>query len=139
VKPASIKENRRDPRFTRNQNGKRRVVVVIRERGGNSVPAVFNAENQAASFLRSGIAKGTVVRADEAASRENLHERFEIKRINHQEAYSFDGACTNLAEECLSCLRRAEIGIHHYIAGSYLLRILAGVVMTRGQLPRLRR
>ena len=37
--------------------------------------------------------------ADEAASWDNLHERFEIKRINHQEAYSLDGACTNMAEE----------------------------------------
>jgi hypothetical protein len=34
------------------------------------------------------IAKGTVVHADEAASWDNLHERFEVKRINQQEAYS---------------------------------------------------
>jgi len=95
---------------------------VIRERGGNSVPAVFNTESQAASFIRARIAKGTVVRADEAASWDNLHERFEIKRINHQEAYSLDGACTNMAEEYFSGLRRSEIGIHHHIAGAYLLR-----------------
>jgi|ERR1700738_3359400 len=44
VKPANQKEYRRDRRFARNQNGKRKVVVVIRERGGNSVPAVFNTE-----------------------------------------------------------------------------------------------
>jgi len=93
---------------------------VIRERGGNSVPAVFNTESQAASFIRARIAKGTVVRADDAASWDNLHERFEIKRINHQEAYSLDGACTNMAEEYFSRLRRAEIGIH--IAGADLLR-----------------
>jgi hypothetical protein len=51
-----------------------------------------------------------------------LHDRFEMKRINHQEAYSLDGACTNQAEEYFSRLRRAEIGIHHLIAGAYLLR-----------------
>jgi hypothetical protein len=45
-----------------------------------------------------------------------------MKRINHQEAYSFDGACTNQTEEYFSRLRRAEIGIHHHIAGAYLLR-----------------
>ena len=45
-----------------------------------------------------------------------------LKRINHQEAYSQDGACTNWAEEYFSRLRRAEIGIHHHIAGAYLLR-----------------
>jgi len=45
-----------------------------------------------------------------------------MKRINHQEAYSLDGACTNQAEEYFSRLRRGEIGIHHHIAGAYLLR-----------------
>jgi hypothetical protein len=85
---------------------------------------VFNTESLAPAFVRARIAKGTVVRAGEAASRvtyqDNLHERFEVKRINHQEAYSLDGACTNMAEEYFSRLRRAEIGIHHHIAGSYL-------------------
>src|SRR5438270_2895648 len=36
VRPANIREKRRDRRLARNQNGKRRVVVVVRERGGNS-------------------------------------------------------------------------------------------------------
>jgi hypothetical protein len=40
-----------------------------------------------------------------------------MKRIDHSQAYSFDGACTNQAEEYFSRLRRAEIGIHHHIAG----------------------
>jgi len=86
------------------------------------IPFPQFSTRQAASFIRARIAKGTVVHADEAASWENLHERFEVKRINHQEAYSLDGACTNMAEEYFSRLRRAEIGIHHHIAGSYLLR-----------------
>jgi hypothetical protein len=83
---------------------------------------VFHSESQASAFIRARIAKGTVVHADEAASWDNLHERFEVKRINHQEAYSLDGASTNWAEEYFSRLRRAEIGIHHHIAGAYLLR-----------------
>jgi transposase-like protein len=122
VKPANLKEDRKDRRLARNQNGKRKVVVVIRERGGNSVPAVFNSESQASAFIRARVAKGTTLHADEAGSWDNLHERFEVKRINHQEAYSLDGACTNQAEEYFSRLRRAEIGIHHHIAGAYLLR-----------------
>jgi hypothetical protein len=104
-----------------NQNGKREVVVLIRERDGNSIPAVFNSESQAASFIRARIAEGTVVYADDTASWDNLHERFEVKTINHQEAYSIDGACTGMAEEYFSRLGRAEIGIHHHIAGSYPL------------------
>jgi ISXO2-like transposase domain len=62
------------------------------------------------------------VNADEGASWNDLHSRFEMKRINHDEAYSADGACTNMAEEFFSRMRRAEIGHHHHIAGTYLLR-----------------
>jgi transposase-like protein len=122
VKPANMKADRLDRRYTRNQSGKRKVVVIVRERGGNSVPAVFSSESRAASFIKARIAKGTVVHADEAGSWDGLHERFEMKRINHQEAYSLDGACTNQAEEYFSRLRRSEIGHHHHIAGAYLLR-----------------
>ena len=121
MKPANQKEYRRDRRLARNQNGQRKVVVIVRERGGNPVPAVFNSESQAASFIRARIAKGTVAHADEVASWDDLHERFEVKRINHQEAYSLDGACTDMAEEYFSHLRRAGIGIHHHIAGSHFL------------------
>ena len=116
------RENRRDRRLVRNQNGKRKVVVVIRERGGNSVPAVFKSEAKAMAFIRAHVAKGTIMNADEAGSWEELHERYEVRRINHEEAYSLDGACTNWAEEFFSRMRRAEIGHHHHIAGAYLLR-----------------
>ncbi len=68
VKPANFRENRRDRRLAENQNGKRKVVVIVRERGGNSVPAVFRTESHALAFIRSRVAKGTVVNADEAAS-----------------------------------------------------------------------
>lgn len=122
VKPANHFENRRDRRLARNQSGKRKAVVVVRERGGNSLPAVFRTEGQALSFIRARIAKGTTVNADEAGSWDALHDRFEMKRINHEEAYSIDGACTNWAEEFFSRMRRAEIGHHHHIAGAYLLR-----------------
>jgi transposase-like protein len=122
VKPRNLAENRVDRRLAQNQTGKRKVVVIVRERNGNSVPAVFRSENQAQSWIKARIAKGTIVNADEATSWDNLHGAFEMRRINHQEAYSFDGACTNWAEEYFSRLRRAEAGHHHHIAGAYLLR-----------------
>ena len=99
-----------DRRFAENQTGKRKVVVIIRERNGNSLPAVFGTEGAASASSSRRIAKGTIVNADEAASWDGLHARFEMKRINHQEAYSIDGACTNWAEEYFSRLRRGEIG-----------------------------
>jgi hypothetical protein len=122
VKPANHRENRRDRRLAKNQNGKRRVVVIVRERGGNGVPAVFRSEAEATAFITRRVRKGTVVNADEAASWNDLHSRFEMKRVNHEQAYSYDGACTNWAEEFFSRMRRAEIGHHHHIAGNYLLR-----------------
>lgn len=122
IKPANHRENRRDRRRLRNQNGKRKVVVIVRERNGNGVPAVFKSEAQATAFIRARVAKGTTINADEAASWDALHQRFEVRRINHEEAYSVDGACTNWAEEFFSRMRRAEIGHHHHIAGPYLLR-----------------
>jgi hypothetical protein len=122
VRPHNRKNERIDRRLGDNQSGKRRCVVIVRERGGHSVPAVFRSEDQALSFIRSRIAKGTVVNADDAPAWNALHARFEMKRIDHQEAYSLDGACTNMAEGYFSRLRRAEIGHHHHVAGSYLLR-----------------
>jgi hypothetical protein len=114
----NVKAHRRDRCLVRNQNGARRVVVIARERGGNSVPAVFQFGKPAASFIR---VRGMVLDADEAKSWDNPDERFEIKGTNHQEAYSLDGACTDMAEEYLSRLRRAEIGICYHIAGAHLL------------------
>ncbi len=122
IKPANYRENRRDRRFVRNQNGKRKVVVVVRERDGSSLPAVFHSEGHALDFIRRRVLKGTTINADEAGSWDKLNERFEVRRINHEEAYSDDGACTNWAEEFFSRMRRAEIGHHHHIAGAYLLR-----------------
>jgi transposase-like protein len=122
VKPANLAAGRKDRRFALNQNGKRKAVVVVRERNGNTLPAVFRTEGQALKFIQARIAKGTVVHADESGNWNALHAHYEMKRINHQEAYSLNGACTNWAEEFFSRLRRAEIGHHHHIAGVYLLR-----------------
>lgn len=122
VKPANMRENRRDRRLAVNQTGKRQCVIIVRARDGRSVPAVFRSEGHALDFIRARIAKGSIAHADEASSWDALHKNFEMRRINHEEAYSFDDACTNDAESYFSRLRRAEIGHHHHVAGVYLLR-----------------
>src|ERR1700720_1322760 len=73
VKPANHRENRVDRRLAFNQSGKRRAVVIIRERDGKSLPAVFRTEGAALSWIKSRIAKGTVVNAAEGASWNDLH------------------------------------------------------------------
>ena len=49
---------RRDRRLAKNQNGKRKVVVVIRERDGKTLPGVFRTERAAAAFIRRRVAIG---------------------------------------------------------------------------------
>lgn len=127
VKPANRRENRRDRRLAVNRSGKRQVVVVIRERGpkGKTLPGVFPSEAAALSFIRDNIEPETALYADEAPAWNDLHARFELRRINHQDAYSLgDGHAThtNSAESFFSRLRRGEIGHHHHVAGPYLIR-----------------
>jgi len=122
VKPANRRENRRDRRLTENRTGKRRVVVVVREREGRTLPAVFRSEIGALDFIMSRVAKGTDLVADEAPSWNDLQARYPMQRIDHREAYSLGGVYTNGAEEFFSRMRRAEIGHHHHVAGPYLIR-----------------
>jgi transposase-like protein len=125
VKPANHVENRRDRRLRQNRSGKRKTVVVIRERDGKTLPGVFASEGAALNFIRTRIARGTTVYADEASAWNELHGRFTMHRINHQEAYSLGGPDeinTNNAESFFSRMRRAEIGHHHHLAGPYLAR-----------------
>lgn len=120
VKPANYKENRRDRRLAKNQNGKRRVVVVMRERNGTTLPFVCKTEAEGVPLVAATVQPETVIHADEAQHWDALHDAYSTKRINHSEAYSNDGACTNMAESYFSRLRRAEIGTHHHVAGPYL-------------------
>jgi hypothetical protein len=84
VKPANRRENRKDRRKPENQSGKRQVVVAIRERGpdGKTLPGVFRSEADALAFIRERVAPKTTLYADEAASWNDLHARFELHRIN---------------------------------------------------------
>lgn len=120
LKPANWKENRVDRRLAKNQNGKRRVVVVARERDGRTVTNVFRSEGEAVQMIEARVHADATIHADEAVSWDRLHATYLTRRINHQECYSDGAACTNMAESFFSRLRRAEVGIHHHISGKYL-------------------
>lgn len=122
VRPENRKAERKDRRLAINQTGKRQCVVTIRERDGRTVTGVFPSEDAAGTFIRSRVAKGTEVHADESSAWNDLHARYPMHRINHQDAYSQDGACTNGVESFFSRIRRGEIGHHHHISGLYLHR-----------------
>jgi transposase-like protein len=120
VKPANLKENRVDRRKAEHQTGKRRVVVVMRERNGKTLPFVVPSEDAAIPTIKSRVANGSTVYADEASHWDELHARYLTKRINHSLSYADGETSTNQAESFFSRLRRAEIGIHHHVAGPYL-------------------
>jgi transposase-like protein len=121
VKPANFKDNRRDRRLRVHQSGKRRVVIVMRERNGKTLTFVAKSEDASVPTLRDRIETGSTIYADEAKHWDELHARYLTKRINHSTNYSdLNGTSTNQAESFFSRLRRAEIGIHHHVAGPYL-------------------
>lgn len=120
VKPMNNRADRKDRRLVANQTGKRQVVIAVRERGGRTVTAVVKSEAHGVAVARANVAAGSTIHADEASHWDKLAAHFPIKRINHQVAYSKDGACTNMAESFFSRLRRAEIGTHHHVAGRHL-------------------
>jgi len=123
IKPSNFKENRRDRRLTKNQNGKRRVVVVVRERGGRTIPTVFQSEIEAQGWIASRVGKQTKLMADEAGSWNALEARYEMTRVDHSRFYSdLSGGFTNGAESFFSRLRRGEVGHYHHVSGAYLVR-----------------
>jgi len=122
VRPENTTADRIDRRRAENRSGKRRVVVVMRERDGRTLAQVFGGEEAAVPVIRQRIAPGTVVHADESPAWNPLHAKFAMQRVNHQDGYSVDGACTNGTKSYFSRLRRGELGHHHHIAGPYLVR-----------------
>jgi hypothetical protein len=95
-------------------------VIVARERGGDTLTQVAAREADGVAFVSSKATAGSTIHADEASHWDALEARFLTKRVNHSVEYSNDESCTNQAESFFSRLRRAEIGIHHHIAGRYL-------------------
>ena len=63
-----------------------------------------------AVVLRDGVVCGWTLRV--------AHSHCEIKRHQSPGQPQLDGVCTNWAEDFLSCMREAEIGHHHHLAGA---------------------
>ena len=89
VKPANLRrESHGSPPRLKIKSGKRKAVIVIRERDGNSLPAVFRTEGAGARFHQVAHRQGNGRQCRRSRANWNeLHSRFEMKRINHEEAY----------------------------------------------------
>jgi transposase-like protein len=80
VKPANFREQRVDRRFLQNQSGKRKVVVIVRQRDGDTIPAVFKSEAQALNFIHAKVKTGSLRNAPDQSprsvfSQRRVHER----------------------------------------------------------------
>ncbi len=120
VKPENHKDDRKDRRLAFNRSGKRQCVVVMRERGGKSLPFVVANEGDAVPYVRDHVANLAVLHADEGTGWDALHAGWMTERVNHSVQYFDKGVCTNQAESYFSRLRRMEVGTHHHIAGPYI-------------------
>jgi hypothetical protein len=121
VAPKNKASERIDRRLSEERTGKRKVVVVMRERGGRTLPFVTPKESEGVALVRSKVVPGSTIHADEASGWDTLYAHYDMRRVNHSVEYvADDGANTNQAESYFSRLRRAEIGIHHRI-GAHLL------------------
>lgn len=120
IRPENKKEDRKDRRLAENQTGKRRAVVVARQRNGRTLPTVHETEADGVETVAKTISNGSTVHADEASHWDTLHAMFPTLRINHSIAYSLNGVCTNQAESYFSRLRRMIDGQHHHVSPKYL-------------------
>ena len=120
VKPENHKDDRKDRRLVANRTGKRQCVVIMRERGGKSLPFVVANEGDAVPYVRDHVANLAILHADEGAGWDALHAGWMTERVNHSVQFFDKGACTNQAESYFSRLRRMEVGTHHHIAGPYI-------------------
>lgn len=120
VRPANFKTDRVDRRLLQNRTNTRRVVVVLRERGGRTLTRSFRLESEGVPFARTRILKGSIVAADDLRHWDVLASTFAMERIDHSEAYSRDGIHTNQAESYFSRLRRMIRGQHHRVAANRL-------------------
>ena len=91
---------------------------MLRQRGGRTLTRSFLREAEGVEFANARVEPGSILSADEVAHWDLLASGFELKRVNHSEAYSENGVHTNLAESYFSRLRRMIRGQHHAVSGN---------------------
>ena len=120
IRPENQKEDRIDRRLKEHQTGKRRVVVVMRERLGRTLPIVTMSEADGVALVNQNVSRMATLSADEASHWDMLHAGWSVDRVNHSVVYSDHGKHTNWAESYFSRLRRMVRGQHHHVSPQYL-------------------
>jgi transposase-like protein len=117
------KADRKDARLVENQTGKRRCVLVLRQRSGRTVTAVTLTENREAAIAlaRKHVARGARILTDSHAAYGDLGAIWKHTAVDHDKHYADeDNNNTNQVEGFNLRIKRAEKGTHHRMAGKYL-------------------
>jgi len=109
-----------DRRLKKNQTGKRRVVVAMREREGRTLPFIALGEGEGVKLAIENVSRTATMSADEASHWDTLHDGWMVDRVNHSEIYSDHGKHTNMVESFFSRLRNMIEGQHHGVSPKYL-------------------
>ena len=100
----------------------KRAVMVLRQRGGESVMFATNSEapDVAAAAIQAVTLPGTVVITDQSPAYARIGDIRAHQSVNHSVSFKEDGVTSNLAESSFSRVRRAHYGTHHYLSVTYL-------------------
>jgi transposase-like protein len=128
VKPATRKRHRRDRRMLENQSGKKKCIIVMRERAGRTLAFVSNSERDALPKIIDRLEPGSILYADEATAYNSLNAMFEMRRIDHSKEWAAAGVSTNWAESWNSRFKRAVRGVHHRVAGPHIQNYVGEMV-----------
>ena len=83
IRQENAKVDRVDRRLKEHQNGRRRVVVALRERHGRTLPFVRKTEAEGVALANDNVSRMSKMSADEASHWDLLHNGFEVERVNH--------------------------------------------------------
>jgi transposase-like protein len=132
VRPENNIHDRVDRRLAVNQNPNKRCIVVVRQRvngeteyigSRRTLTYVLHNENPTdiMNIANNRIVEGTEIHTDEANAYDNLHARYEMRRVNHSVEYmSEEGACSNQAESFFARFRRFQHGQIHRMGQLYI-------------------
>ena len=131
VRPANRRSQRIDRRLAKNQNPKKRAVIVLRQRAVSGVGAdktrVFLAKSEGQrttmKLALENVELGSTIHADEHQAYDMLHSALLMQRVNHADHYRGpQGQCTNQAESFFSRFRRMQNGQNHKFDNNYIDR-----------------
>jgi len=129
IRPKNKKADRVDRRLAEHQKPGKRCVFVMRQKceelagAKKTLTFVIKHENQTdvGNLTQAFVQPGSIVCADESNAYDQLHAKFDTRRVNHQVEYrADDGTTNNLAESYFSRFRRMQYGQVHKFGNLYL-------------------